>query len=309
MLAFVIYLFMLYNGEKWKRTIFMRITARATKIFAINIVFVCMLLFSASVLAAKQSDNVVVIDTDSAAGGTVSIAYTGGGSKRIKVQIKKSQTYTYDLNTKGDYEVFPLNMGDGEYTISVYRQVSGTSYSLLYSDSVDVALTSEFAPFLTANQYVNYTYSTKFVKKAKSLVKGKSSDFEKVNAVYQYVVDFLNYDNAKAKSVKSGYLPPLDTIYSKKEGICFDYAAAVAAMLRSQNIPAKLVTGYVAPDNLYHAWNEVYTEESGWIKKIIRFNGKEYVLIDPTFASSKDSSDSIMEFIADTSHYQIKGIY
>jgi hypothetical protein len=41
------------------------------------------------------------------------------------------------------------------------------------------------------------------VKKAQSLVKGKSSDFDKTQAVYQYVVDLLNYDNQKAKTVKS----------------------------------------------------------------------------------------------------------
>lgn len=49
-----------------------------------------------------------------------------------------------------------------------------------------------------------------------------------------------------------------DTLKSSK-GICFDYAALMAAMLRAQNIPVKLVTGNVSPNNLSHAWNLVYT--------------------------------------------------
>ena len=50
------------------------------------------------------------------------------------------------------------------------------------------------------------------------------------------------------------------------KGICFDYASLAASMLRSQGIPTKIIFGYVAPDNLYHAWNMFYTEEKGWTK-------------------------------------------
>jgi transglutaminase-like putative cysteine protease len=53
------------------------------------------------------------------------------------------------------------------------------------------------------------------------------------------------------------YTPDTDKALEMKKGICFDYAAVVATMLRSQNIPTKLVFGY-APNGEYHSWNEVF---------------------------------------------------
>ena len=37
--------------------------------------------------------------------------------------------YTYDLNNEGEYEVFPLQLGNGIYECEVYKNVKGTKYS------------------------------------------------------------------------------------------------------------------------------------------------------------------------------------
>ncbi|MBQ3108080.1 MAG: transglutaminase domain-containing protein [Clostridia bacterium] len=249
------------------------------------------------------------MDISNAKNGTIKVKYTGGGSSRIKVQLIKTGTYNYDLNTKGKYEEFPLNMGSGSYTVKVMQNIGGNRYTAVYATSISVTLTTEYAPYLTSSQYVNYDKDTKVISKAKSLCKGKTSDLKKIDAIYDYVIDLLNYDTKKAKTVKSGYLPNLDAIYNSKKGICFDYAAMLAAMLRSQGIPTRLVTGYVGKEGLYHAWNEVYTKETGWVSKVISFDGRRWKLMDPTFASSGNSSKSIMDFIANTSNYRIKYTY
>ena len=41
-------------------------------------------------------------------------------------------------------------------------------------------------------------------------------------------------------------------------------------MLRTQNIPVRLVIGYIQPDHLYHAWNQVYIDGE-WIWKDLTF--------------------------------------
>ena len=46
-------------------------------------------------------------------------------------------------------------------------------------------------------------------------------------------------------------------------------------MVRSQGIPARLVVGYAA-DNIYHAWNEVWTDETGWITPELLLSQKGY---------------------------------
>ena len=58
----------------------------------------------------------------------------------------------------------------------------------------------------------------------------------------------------------------------------------MAAMLRSQNIPCKLVVGFAG--KVYHAWINVYIEGVGWVDQLIYFDGKTWSLMDPTFVSA-----------------------
>ena len=95
-----------------------------------------------------------------------------------------------------------------------------------------------------------------------------------VTAIYNYVINNLTYDTAKAQSVQSGYLPNVDVVLAQKKGICFDYAALMTAMLRSQDIPTKLVVGYTG--SLYHAWINVFLEGQGWVDNVIYFDGHDW---------------------------------
>ena len=52
------------------------------------------------------SNGGAVIDASNASQGYIMVKYSGGTS-RIKVRISKGTEYTYDLNTGGNYEVFP----------------------------------------------------------------------------------------------------------------------------------------------------------------------------------------------------------
>ena len=97
-----------------------------------------------------------------------------------------------------------------------------------------------------------------------------------------------------------------DTLKTGK-GICFDYAALVAAMLRAQNIPTKLVVGTVSPGDLSHAWNLVYTKERGWIAIKIYFSGGEWKLMDATFGANM--GQGIEDYIGDCSQYTQLRVY
>lgn len=168
-------------------------------------------------------------------------------------------------------------------------------------------MSSKFAPFLRPNQYVKFNKSTKYVKKAASLTKKCKNDLAKVKKIYKYVIKNMKYDNKKAKNVKTGYLPNLNSLYKKKKGICFDYAAVMTAMLRSQGVPTKLVIGYTG--NTYHAWINVYSKKKGWITGAIYISGKKWKLMDPTFASTGKSSKSIMKYIENKKNYKAQYSY
>lgn len=236
------------------------------------------------------------------------VKYTGSVGK-IKVQISKngSETYTYDLNNSGVYEVFPLSEGNGSYQVKVYENIQGNQYSQAFSQNLDVSISNPFGPFLYPNQYVNFNSASAAVQKGAELSAGVTDQLGVVSAVYNYVVKNLTYDTAKASSVQSGYLPNVDLVLAQKKGICFDYAALMTAMLRSQDIPTKLVVGYTG--NLYHAWINVYLEGQGWVDNIIYFDGTSWKLMDPTFASSGNQSQEIMQYIGNGANYQAKYSY
>ena len=233
---------------------------------------------------AVMENNKAVIDYSNTAEGYVMVKYQGDTDKELRTLIDAPNgvRYTYTLQP-GSYAVYPLTEGNGEYTIGVYEQTEGTKYKVAVKTPVNVSLTDPFMPFLTPSQYVNYDKDSAVVKKAAELTAGAEGLLDKITAVYNFSVSHITYDDALAKTVQSGYLPDVDAVLKRQKGICFDYAAVMAAMLRSQCIPTKLVVGYTGAE--YHAWLNVYSEETGWINQAVFFDGSSWKLMDPTLAA------------------------
>lgn len=247
------------------------------------------------------------IDASTANQGFVKVKQTGVSAK-LKVQvIKDGKSYNYNLNNNGNYEIFPLQMGNGNYTITIMQNTSGTKYIQLFAASVSATLVNEFEPFVHPSQFVNYNSNSVAVKKAAELCSGKATDVDKVKTVYEYVVNNITYDKNTAALVQSGYVPNIDNTLNKKQGICFDYASLMAAMLRSQGIPTKVIIGVVAPNQINHAWNEVYIKGVGWISVGISANGSSWERMDSTFAASKN--EDIEKYIGNNSNYTALKVY
>ncbi len=232
--------------------------------------------------------------------GYINVRYLNVTEKKLKVIIQKdSEKYTYDLNNRGEVDTFPLQMGNGKYKISIFENISSNKYVVKQTVNVDVKLNDENSPFLVKNQLVNFSDTSETVKKAQELTEDKTDDIEKIGVIYDYIISNIVYDTEKAKNVQSGYLPKIDEILKSNKGICYDYASVMASMLRSQSIPTKLVTGYSSKLSVYHAWNEVYTDETGWIAlNEININSNDWNLMDSTVASSGKQSGSpkVMEY-------------
>lgn len=206
----------------------------------------------------------------------------------IKIQISKDdKKYNYDLSSL-DYVAFPINMEDGLYTLKILQQIEGDRYAICASQDVQVTLTDANSPYLYPNQIVNYDSSSLVYNKSFELVDGDNDDLTRVAHLFQYVVNTLDYDDEKAQSVSDSFhLPDIDGSLKSGKGICFDYAASLAALCRIQGIPAKVIVGWT--DIEYHAWVEIYLKDKGWINPKIYFKKKKWNLVDPTFADSKNS--------------------
>ena len=258
--------------------------------------------------AVTYGNSRVTIDASNISEGYVMVKYTGSNPK-IKVQISKDgvETYTYNLNSSGNYEVFPFSEGNGTYTIKVFENISGNQYSQAFSQAVSVQLSSELSPFLYPNQFCNFSASSAVVPLADELTKDAADELAKVAGVNNWVVDNISYDTNLAATVSSGYLPDVDSVLAKKKGICFDYAALMTSMLRAEDVPTKLVVGYSG--SVYHAWISVYTKASGWVDNVIYFDGNAWKLMDPTFASNGKRSAAIMDYIGNGSNYRTRFSY
>ncbi len=254
---------------------------------------------------AAVSDHDSMIDVSNASLGYV--AASAQNSSRMKLLITKDGAqYNYDLPGDGAPISAPLNMGNGSYDVQVMQNTSGSSYVAVNSVSVDVELASEFEPFLRPNVYCDYDADSACVAKADELSAGAQNQGDVLRSIYTWIAQNIAYDTAKAERLAdaTGYVPDPDATLAEGSGICFDYVSLGAAMLRSQGIPTKIITGYVSPDNIYHAWNMVYLDGS-WKSVQVSVDPETWTRIDLTFAAAGGSE----RYVGDAKEYTDRYTY
>lgn len=256
--------------------------------------------------SAETHNEYAAIDYSNASEGYFMACYTGTCAK-VKMQVKGSNgvTYTYNLNNS-EYVAFPLSSGSGSYEITILENVFDSNYAICLAETINVTLSSEFKPYLYPNQYCAFSSSSRAVSLAKELAEPANTDLDVITNIYNYVIESISYDYDKAATVPSGYIPDVDAVLSSGKGICLDYAAVMTSMLRSQRIPTRLEVGYAG--DAYHAWISAYISDVGWVNGIVRFDGNEWELMDPTFASMVEESE-LKDFISNGSNYVVKYLY
>lgn len=199
------------------------------------------------------------IDASHSDQGYIMVKHSSKKALKLRVSLGK-QNFTYDLRNDGEYEVFPLQLGEGKYKVQVFEQVSGTKYSTASSLTVNAKIADENLPYLYPSQYVWYTADSAAVAMSQELCGSLATDKEKVEAVYTYILNNFVYDYIRAVQVQQqkGYLPDVDSILEEKKGICFDLSALTCAMLRVQGIPTQMAIGFA--DKTYHAWNNILVD-------------------------------------------------
>lgn len=239
--------------------------------------------------SGATTDNDGSIDTSKVNTGVV-MAHAKSES-RLKFVVQCGEmSYNYDLPNDDTPITCPCNMGDGTYNFLIMRNTGGDNYVQTTATKADVRLESEFAPFTQPNVFCNYTDKSACVAKAREIVADAQNQGDAVRAVCTYVVENVSYDTGKAEKLSgtSGYVPDPDDTLKTKKGICFDYASLGGAMLRSVGIPTKVITGYVSPEDLYHAWIMVYIDGS-WTSAQFSVNPESWSRVDLTFAADSQS--------------------
>lgn len=265
---------------------------------------------SAASVVTTRSQTTLTMDVDfsEAEEGIVYVLYNTGKDIKVKLSIQEGDDkYYYNLDSSEEYVAFPLQFGDGDYTIKILENTSGSSYRRVLYKKVAVDIEDEVAVFLQSNQQVTWDVENEAIVLAEELVQeayevknedvDDEEDFEAltedeiIEVLYTYVIENIAYDYDKIETLSYDYIPEIDQVLEDGDGICYDYSVLFASMLRSQGIPAKLIKGYTSLTDAYHAWNQVYIDE-------------EWVVIDTTFDAYYLANDTDFEMVKDSDDYE-----
>lgn len=166
---------------------------------------------------------------------------------------------------------------------SRYVIYEGKSYqtwgSVSYASEDELRLAEMAYPAWVSERYLQLppTISPQVVELAESIASPYATRFEKADALTNWLRTNITYDET-AEAPPEDVDPLEHFLFESKQGYCNYYASALAVMLRSQGIPARIAAGYTRgewlPDlgvrRVYstnsHTWVEVFFPGFGWIE-------------------------------------------
>ena len=98
---------------------------------------------SMGVTAAAVND---VVDMSNSTHGYVTVNYSSSARLKVGIQYNGGKTVFYDCPSGKDAS-FSLDKGNGKYTVTLYRNVSGTSYQQVDSKSMNVTVKDSYARY------------------------------------------------------------------------------------------------------------------------------------------------------------------
>jgi len=175
----------------------------------------------------------------------------------------------------------PLKFGNGTYKIMLAREISNSgSYAPVFIESVQLNLSDDTLVYKASITEVFWTEEMAAIVFAYERTADASYEWDMVVSLYDYMVKQYRYDYEKINSIRRmnpGYIPDIEVVFFDKKIICHDYSVLFATMLRSLDIPAKLIKGYCENVDGYHAWNEIYNPKTGkWVVIDLTYDAAYY---------------------------------
>ncbi|MFT4303010.1 MAG: transglutaminase-like domain-containing protein [Candidatus Woesearchaeota archaeon] len=174
----------------------------------------------------------------------------------------------------------------------------------VFSDSIDIPNKINF-PLVDVPDYVrDFLLPTKtadsddprIIELANELVQNEDDLYEVVVKIAEWVQNNVKYDLTTVTAEAS---LPASWVLVHRYGVCDEITNLFMALLRSQGIPVRYVSGisYTTADYLDshwgpHGWSEVYFPGTGWVPFDVTY--QQYGYVDPThiiLSHSKDSTD------------------
>lgn len=128
-----------------------------------------------------------VLDTSTACEGYFTVRYEGDRHGKMKVAVTKDGQTDYYTYQPGEEWAYALTQGDGDYTIRLYKNLSGTKYRSVAKATVAVELEDPLAPYLASTGEITFSQEDQVGQMAQALCQGLKDDGDKALALYRYV--------------------------------------------------------------------------------------------------------------------------
>ena len=160
---------------------------------------------------------------------------------------------------------------------------AGESYQVVSSQTTvtikelrEAGIVDYPAQDLTRYLQLPITFSPRVAELAEQIMAGEPTTYDKIKALERFLRTFAYDEGIQAPAADED---PLEYfLFDIQSGYCDYYASAMAAMLRSQGIPARAASGYaegtydpeigayLVTERDAHTWVEVYFPQYGWIE-------------------------------------------
>ncbi len=232
-----------------------------------------------------------IIDDSALDKGIVKVTYKATDDVAYRVLVVKGdKKIVYPFFADGRTDAFPLQMGNGTYTVGLLKNVGEKRYVYVEQKKVTLSLSDPNVVYLNSVQNVEWQKTDAPIQYGAKLIGGIKGRDEQLKKLYGYVVDNVEYDYGKIENLTTEYVPNILSTYKTLTGICYDYSALVASIQRSQGVPTRLVKGYSKFTEGYHAWNEV-------------FIGGEWYIVDTTVDATLKGSKTKPTMVKNSKDY------
>ncbi len=181
------------------------------------------------------------------------IPYTDGTYKVQTIDVNGNKK-----NVAADEVTHLPIYSDGTYIVRVLRkQADSNLHDIVWKKTIEVTGCKQW---LGSSEIVDMDESINMLNSdvVKNIL-SQDAEYKIAQAAFHYLDDNWTYNYDRAASARSWYTPNNDNNFAENSGICYDYASAYAAIMRTAGIQTKVIFGYVQTSKgpVYHAWNEI----------------------------------------------------
>jgi len=220
----------------------------------------------------------------------------------------------------------PLNITvdeDGNY-LAWFRLTRGEKMDIKVVGSAKLYTGSKVKnPKLPQSLIEKYTSNQKYWEKDNPVIKNTlaevlgnnppTSNREKANLIYRYVVGTLKYDPGRINDQIQRY-GAVTALKNIENAVCMEFTDLFIALARAANIPTRELDGYAHTTNeklrprslsetgsagskdILHSWPEYWDEEKGW------------VMVDPTWENTTGGVDYFNKLDLNHFAFVVKGL-